>query len=127
MIDDKLLKMLADIGFMASGTGLPKNAFAIFNGIEKARPDSALPSIGFAMEFMNRKRYQEALDILHKEGLTKEPGNDSVKAFIGMGLMLAGRNKEGEDTLQPLLDSKDAIAATMAKELLHNIHNPSAH
>lgn len=125
MIDDKLLKMLADIGFMASSAGLPKNAFAILNGIEKARPDSALPSIGFAMEFMNRKRHQEALDILHKDGLTKEPDNDAVKAFIGMGLMLAGRNKESEDTLEALLESDDLIAATMAKELLQNIHNPS--
>ncbi len=122
MIDDKLLKTLADIGFMASGTGLPKHAFAIFNGLESARPDSELPSIGFAMEFMNRKRYQEALDILHKDGLAKHPENESLKAFIGMGLMLAGRNKESEGYLTPLLNSENSEAAVMAKELLSNIH-----
>ena len=123
MIDDKLLKLLADIGFMASGVGLPKNAFAIFTGIEKARPDSPMPSIGFAMEFMNRKRHQEAIDILHKEGLAKDPENMTVRAFIGMGLMLEGRSKESEEMLTPLLECDDPQAATMAKELLTNIHN----
>lgn len=123
MIDDKLLKLLADIGFMASGVGLPKNAFAIFVGIEKARPDSAVPSIGFAMEFMNRKRHQEAIDILHKEGLARDPENATVKAFIGMSLMLEGRSKESEEMLIPLLESDDPEASVMAKELLSHIHS----
>lgn len=123
MIDDKLLKLLADIGFMASGVGLPKNAFAIFAGIEKARPDSPMPSIGIAMEFMNRRRHQEAIDILHKEGLARDPESPTVKAFIGMGLMLEGRSKESEEMLTPLLDSDDPEASVMAKELLSHIHN----
>ncbi|OED44442.1 hypothetical protein ACH42_07475 [Endozoicomonas sp. (ex Bugula neritina AB1)] len=121
MIDDKLLKTLSDIGFMASATGLPKNAFAIFNAIETTRPDSTVASIGFAMEFMNRKRHQEALDVLHK-ALKANPDDPDVLAFIGMSLMLAGRNKESEDYLTPLLTSDDPEAATMAKELLNNIH-----
>ena len=121
MIDEKLLKTLADIGFMASATGLPKNAFAIFNGIEAARPDSTLSSIGFAMEFMNRKRHQEALDILHK-ALKSNPDDPDILAFIGMSLMLAGRNKESEDYLTPLLNSEDQEAAIMAEELLNHIH-----
>lgn len=123
MIDDKLVKILADIGFMASGVGLPKNAFAIFNGIEKARPDSPVPSIGFAMEFMNRKRHQEAIDILHKDGLAKDPDNITVKAFIGMGLMLEGRNKESEDILTTLLNCGDPETEVMAQELLNNIQS----
>lgn len=122
MIDDKLLKTLADIGFMASGTGLPKHAFGIFNGIEAARPDSPLSTIGFALEFMNRKRHQEAIDILHREGLKKHPEDPAIKAFLGMALMFEGRNKESEDFLKPLLDVSDVEPAVMAKELLANIH-----
>ena len=122
MIDDKLLKTLADIGFMASGTGLPKHAFGIFNGIEAARPDSPLSTIGFALEFMNRKRHQEAIDILHREGLAKHPDDPAIKAFLGMALMFEGRNKESEDFLKPLLDVSDVEPAAMAKELLANIH-----
>ena len=122
MIEDKLLKTLADIGFMASGTGLPKHAFGIFAGIEAARPDSPLSTIGFALEFMNRKRHQEAIDILHKEGLKKHPDDASVKAFLGMALMFEGRNKEGEDVLQLVANSTEVEPAIMAKELLAQLH-----
>ena len=38
MTDEKLIRKVADIGFMASSAGLPKHAFAIFNAIEKAAP-----------------------------------------------------------------------------------------
>ncbi len=123
MIDDNLLKTLADIGFMASGTGLPKHAFGIFNGIEAARPDSPLSTIGFALEFMNRKRHQEAIDILHREGLARHPDDPAIKAFLGMALMFEGRNKESENLLKPLLDVSDVEPAEMAKELLANIHS----
>lgn len=122
MIDDKLLKTLADIGFMASSTGLPKHAFGIFNGIEAARPDSPLSTIGFALEFMNRKRHQEAIDLLHKEGLVKHPDDSTIKAFLGLALMFEGRNKESENYLKPLLSSKETEPAEMARELLANIH-----
>ncbi|WP_299730911.1 hypothetical protein [uncultured Endozoicomonas sp.] len=122
MIDDKLLKTLADIGFMASATGLPKHAFGIFNGIEAARPDSPLSTIGIAMEFMNRKRHQEAIDLLHKEGLKKFPDDPSVQAFLGMALMFEGRNKESEGFLTPLLNSSELEPNVMAKELLSHIH-----
>ncbi|MGB1272143.1 MAG: hypothetical protein ACPG5T_08720 [Endozoicomonas sp.] len=122
MINDNLLKTLADIGFMASGTGLPKHAFGIFSGIETARPDSPLSTIGFALEFMNRKRHQEAIDILHKEGLAKHPDHPAIKAFIGMALMFEGRNKASEDYLSPLTDNDDQETALMARELLSNIH-----
>ena len=123
MIDDKLLKTLADIGFMASSAGLPKNAFGIFSGIEAARPDSPLSTIGFALEFMNRRRHQEAIDILHKEGLTKHPDDPAIKAFLGLALMFEGRNKESEDYLKPILTSEERDPALMAKELLGNIHS----
>lgn len=122
MIDDKLLKTLADIGFMASGTGLPKHAFGIFDGIEAARPDSPLSTIGFALEFMNRKRYQEAIDLLHKEGLAKHHDDPAIKAFLGLALMFEGRNKECENYLKPLLSSEEIEPATMAKELLSSLH-----
>ena len=122
MIDDKILKSLADIGFMASGTGLPKHAFGIFNGIEAARPDSPLSTLGIALEFMNRKRNQEAIDLLHKEGLKKYPDSVEIKAFLGLALMFEGRNKESEDYLKPLLSSTETEPAVMAKELLAKIH-----
>ena len=122
MIEDKTIKNIGRYCFMASGTGLPKHAFGIFAGIEAARPDSPLSTIGFALEFMNRKRHQEAIDILHKEGLKKHPDDASVKAFLGMALMFEGRSKESEDLLQTIAGSAEVEPAIMAKELLTQLH-----
>ncbi|MGI9276954.1 MAG: tetratricopeptide repeat protein [Endozoicomonas sp.] len=122
MTDEILIRKVADIGFMASSAGLPKHAFAIFNAIEKARPDSTLPYLGFALEFMNKKMNQEALEILEKQALPKAPDDPSIKAFIGMVLMLEGRNKESEDYLTAALNTDEPEVKVMAGELLNNIH-----
>ncbi len=121
MITDKTVKILGDIGFMASSTGMTKHAFAIFAGIEKARPDSVLPDIGYALEFMNKKKYQEAISILKKQALKKDPGNAAAQAFIGLALMLDGHNKESEECLEAIKSTEDSAAANMAKELLKEI------
>ncbi|MDD7805307.1 MAG: tetratricopeptide repeat protein [Endozoicomonas sp. (ex Botrylloides leachii)] len=121
-IPDDMIKTLADIGFMASSSGHSKHAFAIFSGIETAKPDSILPDIGYAMEFMNKKKYQEAIALLKRQGLKKDPENTAVQAFIGLALMLNGHNKDAEKCLNELTDTNDSTVATMANELLENIH-----
>lgn len=121
MTDDKLIKTMADIGFMASSAGMPKHAFAIFSAIEKVRPDSVLPSLGFSLIFMDKKMNQEALEILHKQAIPKDPENPAVKSFIGMALMLEGRNKESEDYLTAVMNQEDPEASSMAKELLSDV------
>ena len=121
MVSDNTIKTIADIGFMAATNGMSKHAFGIFCALEKVRPDSVLPSLGFATVFINKKMNQEALEILHKEALPKDPDSPAVKAFIGLALMLEGRNKESEDTLNAAKKSKDEQARAMAEELLAEI------
>ncbi|PJE80416.1 hypothetical protein CI610_00599 [invertebrate metagenome] len=121
MLKEDTVKLLADIGFMASSAGLSKHAFAIYSGIETARPDSILPDIGFALEFMNRKKFQEAISILEKQALKKSPDDPIATAFIGLALMMDGRNKESEDCLTKVEKSTGKEAVTMAKALLEKI------
>ncbi|WP_263079688.1 hypothetical protein [Endozoicomonas sp. Mp262] len=118
-----MIKTLADIGFMASSSGQTKHAFAIFTGIEAVKPDSILPDIGYALEFMNKKKYQEAISILTKQALQKEPDSAAAKAFIGLALMLDGHNKKSEDCLEAIKNSDDSAASKMAKELLDHIRS----
>ena len=121
MADKALIKTLADIGFMATSNNMSKEAFSIFYGLEKARPDSPVAHLGYAFQYMNKKLNQDALDILHNKALPLDKDNPVTKAFIGMALMFEGRNKESEDYLNESLSSGDAEAATMAKELLDHI------
>ncbi len=123
MISDDLVKKLADIGFMASTSGLRKQAFAIFAGIETAKPKSVLPDIGYALEFINKKKYQHAIALLQRQTLPKDPDNAAVKAFIGLALMLDGHNKECEACLHEIKDSNDGAAIHMANQILEHIHS----
>ncbi len=121
MVSDETIKKIADIGFMAATNGMSKHAFGIFCALEKVRPDSVLPSLGFATVFINKKMNQEALEILHKEAMPKDPDSPAVKAFIGLALMLEGRNKESENTLSSVSATGEVEARAMAEELLAEI------
>ncbi|MCK5894077.1 MAG: hypothetical protein KAG53_06610 [Endozoicomonadaceae bacterium] len=115
------LRLLADIGFMATSNGMSAQAKSIFTAIGHARPGSILSHIGLAINHLNLNQFQDALDILEKKALKVEPDNPTVQAFIGMSLMLMGRNSESETFLLPLLDSKDTSAASLAKNLLQEL------
>lgn len=123
ILSDGMIKKLADIGFMASGSGYSKHAFAIFGGVEIARPDNVLPAIGYAMEFMNKKKYPEAIKILKTQGLEKDPENPAIQAFIGLVLMLDGHNKESEAYLDSIDTHNDSAVTNMVDELLEYIHS----
>ncbi|CAM3555761.1 tetratricopeptide repeat protein [Parendozoicomonas haliclonae] len=118
MVSADTLRLLADIGFMATSGGFSPQAQSMFKAIEQARPDSVLPHIGNALNSMNMNRHQEALDTLEKKALKLEPENPTVKAFIGMALMMLGRNSECERYLNGLTDSDDSLAASLASNLL---------
>ena len=121
MADDSLIKTLTDIGFMATSNNMSKQAFAIFYGLEKARPDSPVPHIGYAFQYMNKKLHKDALDILHNKALPLDKDNPITKAFIGLALMFEGRNKESENFLSEVSAQDDDSAKIMAKELLAHI------
>ncbi|MCY4472098.1 MAG: tetratricopeptide repeat protein [Kistimonas sp.] len=130
MVSVETLRLLADIGFMATSGGLSPQAAELFRAIELARPDSVLPHIGKALNCMNMKKHQDALDVLEKKALPMEPDNDSIKALIGMALMMMGRNNESERCLQAIASSedKDPMAVEMATALLakHNKNSGSS-
>lgn len=115
------LRLLADIGFMATSNGMSTQAQSIFQAIAHVRPSSILSYIGLALNHLNLNQFQDALDVLEKEALKIEPNNPTVQAFIGMSLMLMGRNSESETFLLPLLDSEDALAANLARNLLQEL------
>ncbi len=118
MVSAETLRLLADIGFMATSGGFSPQARNLFAAIEHARPDSVLPHIGNALNSMNMNKHQEALEILEKKALKLEPENSTVKAFMGMALMMLGRNNESERCLSALTGSDDALAASLASNLL---------
>lgn len=121
MVTAETLRLLADIGFMATSNGMSGQARSIFDAIGCVRPNSVLPHIGMALNHLNLNQFQDALDVLEKKALKIESDNPTVRAFIGMSLMLMGRNSESEKFLDPLTGSDDPLAANLAKNLLQEL------
>ena len=121
MLQTETVHLLADIGIMASTCGMSKRAFAIYNGIEAIRPKCVFPDIGLALEFINRKDYQKALDILEKKALKKNPNDPFIQALVGMILMFDGQSANSETLLKKLEKNSDVNASTMASELLKEL------
>ncbi|GAA4648540.1 hypothetical protein GCM10023116_08090 [Kistimonas scapharcae] len=121
MVTVETLRLLADIGFMATSNGMSGQAKSIFKAIGHIRPNSVLPHIGMALNHLNLNQFQDALDVLEKKALKIEPDNPTVRAFIGMSLMLMGRNSESEKFLTPLTSSDDPLAANLAENLLQEL------
>jgi len=122
MVDAEILRKLADIGFMATGGGLFRQAEAIFHAIELNRKDNVLPHMGMALNLMNMELAEDALNVLEKKALKMEPENQVLQAFKAMALMQLGRNNESETCLHQIVTkSKDDIAVTLAENLLSEL------
>jgi len=126
MVSVETLRLISDIGFMATSNGLSTQAKSIFDAVELLRPDSVLPDIGKALNYLNLNQFQNALDVLEKKALKKEPDDPTVNAFIGMALMLMGRNNESEGFLKPVLNQDDKVAANLASTLLEELKSQAS-
>ena len=123
MISAEILRKLADIGFMATSGGFSRQAQNIFSAIELSRKDNVVPYIGMAINMMNMRKTQDALEILEKKALPLEPDNQVLHAFKGMALMLLGRSSESEKCLNNILSSNpDPMTINLAQGLLDELH-----
>ena len=127
MVSTEMLRKLADIGFMATGGGLFRQAEIIFQAVKLNRENNILPYMGLALNLMNMNKCEEALNILEKKALVLEPDNDTLHAFVGMALMLLGRSRESEKCLNRVVEeSDDDLACNLAKNLLQHLRNKSS-
>jgi tetratricopeptide (TPR) repeat protein len=118
-IDSELLKLLMEIGFLAGDKGRLPEAQTIFEGVSKARPQSAYPYIGTAYVAMNKSEFEKAIAILrdapHQDAKEKEISG----GFLGMALKFAGYNEEAQRVLSDIKENGiDEIAINMASVLL---------
>lgn len=121
-IDSDLLKLLMEVGFMATNKGSLNEATVIFNGLTCARPQSAYPRIGLGCVAMGYGKYNQAVEIL-REAPAQAPGErDLCQGFLGMALKLGGSHDECRSVLTQLKDdSQNEVAVRMAEKLLDSM------
>ncbi|MCC9620362.1 tetratricopeptide repeat protein [Thalassospira sp. MA62] len=111
-------KLLAEIGFLAAGRGLPSVARNILEGLLEANPDESGAVIGLALADLSEKNFDQAISILQKRILDADPDNDMGLAFLGMSLKLAGRAAESDIPFDRVIArNADMQAVELAKSM----------
>lgn len=119
-INEDLVPLLMETGFLAADTGRIADAKNIFIAVANARPDNANPQIGLAYAEMNSNNNLGAIQILNN-AIAKNPKEISLcKCFLGMALKNIGRYEESRSVLREVLEVADNnTAVNLAKDLLY--------
>jgi len=111
------LRLLADIGFVATGCGQHRAASDIFEALAVLRPASAVPYLGLATTCLNQSRADDAATVLERgRRLLAEEGTDEDRAllgaFHGVALHFAHRRAESDQVLRGIAQQEHHPAAS---------------
>jgi Flp pilus assembly protein TadD len=114
----KMVRLLAQAGFLAANTGQVRRAMQIFDGVQAARPESNVPSIGCSVAMLYAGMIDEAVCML-KAAAKRDPADGFVGCYLGMSLLLSGEKAEAGAVLKNIVAKKqNAVAVALANKLL---------
>ena len=117
--DSNLLKLLMEVGFLATKTGRLNDAATIFQGVAWARPKSGYPHIGLGCVAMGQGNFEKAVEILTDAPAKERAERDLCMGFLAMALKLNGRNDECRDVVSRLKnEGENEVAVRMAERML---------
>ncbi len=106
---------------MASRYMMFDKASSLHGAIEVAYPDTEAPAIGLSYNLIAQQSAGDAISILSKFMEKKKDASDLLKAFYGLALYENGSMSQAEEILVQVKKSDDAIAQSMAADLLNMI------
>lgn len=115
-IDGALLRLLAEIGFVATACGLWSHAELIFNGVRAVRPESEFPVISQALARMTVGDDLKAIALLRDTALQINPENELAQSFLCLALKRSGQEKEATPLIESIISkASDPRAIEIAK------------
>ncbi len=94
-----LVKLLAEIGFLAISQGQLADARIIFTTLRAFRPDQDFPAIGMALIAIAENAPHNAITLL-QEQIPRVPDSRNLHAFLGLALLFAGRHDDSRRLLR---------------------------
>ena len=91
-----LLKQATELGLIAAGRGLEKQAHTISEGLKVIKPLAAAPYIIDTLLLLGKKQYQQALSTLDKPTFSDE----TLDAFKILVLALQGNRQQAQNLLK---------------------------
>lgn len=117
MISEAQLSRLLDVALTAAHRGLAADSRAMLEGLLAYKPGHAPALIGLAFTHVVVNDFDPAIDMLRRDVLDKNPGDQEALAILGLALKLAGRQGEAEEILAGLKTGADGVAAELAAAL----------
>lgn len=127
-VPSELVKILMDIGYVATGRGFQSQAADIFSGVIAARPNSELPLIGLAVSKINFGNFLEASKILSERALIINPNSGLAKCFLSMAIRALGGKSEADELLNEVVQSEasDECSKKLATDLINQENSKSS-
>ena len=118
-LDATEIRLLAGLGLWGAFDGKAAEALRLFEALGRLRPAAAFPRIGAAQALLASGRAAEAVRSL-EAAQAEHPGDDDVRALLGLALHVARRGAHERRVLAPLLvgtEARDTHAARLAHRL----------
>jgi len=109
--DSDDIRLLTEIGFLASARGDVARAEVIFGALLLLRPDKAFAHLGLATALMNARRPGDAATHLATAHIPPGADADMVQAMHGLALQLDGRIGQGQRVLREVSGRPGATEA----------------
>lgn len=123
-VASELIRLLIDIGYVATGMGDKKAAEAIFEGAIAARPNNELAYVGYAFSKLSFCEFSAASDLLMNKAYSLNPDSKVIHAMYGFLLYITGRLGESWFIMESILsspktdDELDQLARNLAKVVI---------
>ncbi len=120
--NERLQRMMAAIGFLASDMGLPDDAEVLFDTLVLLDPDNVYPLLGLAYVKLSRGAAHQALELIRHKVLDKSPGNDLGLAFLSMAHAELNQNGEALAAASAVITAnRDESAVDLALEVQRSL------
>ena len=118
VLDAEEVRLLTEVGFLASASGDLARAEVIFGALREIRPGRAFPLIGLAVALMNKGRAADAAALLGEARGENDDEQALISAWQGLALQLAGHAAQSKKVLAAVASGKDGDGARLARSLL---------
>lgn len=129
------IRLLTELGFVATAAGLHQQATIIFEGLRAMRPHRAFPYIGLATTLLNEGQPESAESVLRRgravlgdidsRSLTTDDASTRTEdlallaSFHGLALQLCARSAQSQQALADALElQRSGSAARLARLML---------
>ncbi|WP_051237486.1 hypothetical protein [Ottowia thiooxydans] len=106
--DSDEIRLLTEIGFLASAKGDVARAEVIFGALLLLRPERAFAHVGLATALMNAHRAGDAASHLATARIPAGADADMVQAMHGIALQLDGRISQSQRVLREVARRSDS-------------------